>query len=116
MTWVGVSGSWRHAPPGLPDAVRQEVADSLRAGKSIVTGDALGVDYWATETALNIDPGRLKVILPTSLAAYAAHYRRRATEAVISTQQAEELIRQLAAVARAGGLVEIGRASCRERV
>jgi predicted Rossmann fold nucleotide-binding protein DprA/Smf involved in DNA uptake len=106
MTWVGVSGSWRYAPPELPNAVRQEVAAALGAGKSIVTGGALGVDYWATETALNIDPGRLKVILPTSLATYTAHYRRRAAEGIISVQQAEDLIRQLETVARAGSLVE----------
>lgn len=106
MTWVGVSGSWRHAPPGLADAVRHEVTAALGAGKSIVTGGALGVDYWATETALRTDPWRLKVIIPTSLATYAAHYRRRAAEGVISIEQAENLIRQLEAVAQAGGLVE----------
>jgi hypothetical protein len=106
MTWVAISGSWRYAPPGLPDAVHREVAAALAAGKRIVTGGALGVDYWATETALGINPGRLKVILPTSLATYAAHYRRRATEGVISAEQAEDLIRQLETVARAGGLVE----------
>lgn len=106
MTWVGVSGSWRLAPPGLEDAVRREVAAALAAGKSVVTGGALGVDYWATETALSIDPARVKVILPTSLTTYAAHYRRRATEGVISAQQAERLISQLETVAQAGGLVE----------
>jgi len=106
MTWVAISGSWRYAPPGLPDVVRREVAAALAAGKRIVTGGALGVDYWATETALSIDPARLKVILPTSLATYAAHYRRRATEGVISAEQAEDLIRQLETVAQVGGLVE----------
>jgi len=106
VTWVGISGSWRYAPSGLPDAVHREVAAALGAGKNIVTGGALGVDYWATQTALSIDPARLKVILPTSLATYAAHYRRRAAEGVISAQQAEDLVRQLEAVAQAGGLVE----------
>ena len=106
MTWVGVSGSWRYALPGLREAVHKEVAAALAAGKSIVTGGALGTDYWATEVALSIDPARLKVILPTSLVTYAAHYRRRAAEGVISAQQAESLIRQLEAVVQAGGLVE----------
>jgi len=82
------------------------VAAALAAGKSIVTGGALGTDYWATEVALSIDPARLKVILPTSLVTYAAHYRQRAAEGVISTQQVKDLIRQLEAVAQAGGLVE----------
>jgi len=106
MIWVAISGSWRYAPPGLPDAVRREVAAALAVGKGIVTGGALGVDYWATETALSIDPARLKVILPTSLATYAAHYRQRATEGVISPEQADDLIRQLEIVAQAGGLIE----------
>ena len=44
--------------------------------------------------------------VPTSLVTYAAHYRRRAAEGVISAQQAENLITQLEAVAQAGGLVE----------
>ena len=48
----------------------------------------------------------MKVVLPTSLTTYAAHYRRRATEGVISAQQAERLISQLETVAQAGGLVE----------
>ena len=61
VTWVGVSGSWRYALPGLRDAVHKEVAAALAAGKSIVTGGALGTDYWATEMALSIDPARLKV-------------------------------------------------------
>ena len=86
--------------------MRREVTAALGAGKSIVTGGALGVDYWATATTLSIDPARLKVILPTSLASYAAHYRRRAVEGVISAEQAEDLVRQLEAVAQAGGLVE----------
>ena len=106
MTWVGVSGSWRYALPDLREAVHNEVAAALAAGKSIVTGGALGTDYWASEVALRIDPDRLKIILPTSLETYAAHYRRRVTEGVISAWQAESLIRQLEAVKQAGGLVE----------
>lgn len=86
--------------------MHKEVAAALAAGKSIVTGGALGTDYWATEAALGIDPARLKVILPTSLMTYTAHYRRRAAEGVISARQAENLIRQLGTVAQAGGLVE----------
>lgn len=106
MIWVGISGSWRYAIPELRESVQTEVAAALAAGKSIVTGGALGTDYWATEVALSADPARLKVILPTSLSTYAAHYRRRAAEGVISARQAQDLIRQLEAVAEAGSLVE----------
>ena len=57
VTWVGVSGSWRYALPAMGAAVHKEVAAALAAGKSIVTGGALGTDYWATEIALSTDPG-----------------------------------------------------------
>ena len=63
--------------------MKTEVATALAAGNSIVTGGALGTDYWATEVALDADPARLKVILPTSLVTYAAHYRMRTTEGII---------------------------------
>jgi uncharacterized phage-like protein YoqJ len=106
VTWVGISGSWRYVLPELQEAVHREVAAALAAGKNIVTGGALGTDYWATEITLSIDPARLKVILPTSLATYTDHYRRRAAEGVISARQAQDLIRQLQAVAQAGSLVE----------
>lgn len=106
MTWVGVAGSSRYVLPGLRETVHEEVAAALAAGKSIVTGGALGTDYWATEIALSIDAARLRVILPTSLVTYAAHYRRRAAKGVISTRQTESLIRQLETVAQASGLVE----------
>jgi hypothetical protein len=46
VTSVGVSGSWRYALPGLREAMYKEVAAALAAGKSIVTGGALGTDYW----------------------------------------------------------------------
>ena len=50
------------------------------------------------------EPGRRHT--PKSLVTSAAHYRRRAAEGVSSTRQAEGLLRQLQAVAQAGGLVE----------
>jgi hypothetical protein len=104
MRLVEVSGSWRYELPGLPNAVRREVAAALRAGKGIVTGGALGVDYWATEMALSIN--RATGHPPYFLATSEAHYRRRATEGISAARHAEDLIGQLEAVAQAGGLVE----------
>ena len=98
--WYAVSGSWRSSCPELIDDVQNDVAQVAGAGNGIVTGGALGVDFVATETALLIDETaeRLKVILPTSLDIYAAHYRNRAAEGVITSEQAEALIALLEAV------------------
>jgi len=116
--WVGISGSWRHSNPELVADVEREVRAVLERGDGIVTGGALGVDFQATNIALNFAPdgSRLKVILPTSLDVYAAHYRQRADEGVISKQLAERLIRQLAQVQIVGSLTsmageEVGQAT-----
>jgi len=106
MIWVGVSGSWRTSSPALKADVAREVTAALTAGKGIVTGGALGVDYDTTELVLQFAPdgSRLKVFLPTTLEIYAAHFRKRAAEGVITSEQAEQLIAQLKRVEQCGVL------------
>lgn len=109
MKWIGITGSWRNSSPELVRDLTREVESELANGNGIVTGGALGVDYIATELALESTPdGRsLKVILPTSLEIYAAHYRKRATEGVITIEQAEALIEQLERVNYLGALITL---------
>lgn len=112
MEWIAVSGSWRTTDEALAYDVRIAVDEVMARGDGIVTGGALGVDYIATQQALLRNPAadRLRVILPTSLETYAAHYRQRAREGVIASEQAEQLIAQLNGVraARRASLVEMG--------
>lgn len=100
MKWVAVSGSWRRSSPEIVQDVRESVADVINRGDGIVTGGALGVDFVATEEALKHNPNadRIKIIIPTPLEVYAAHYRKRADEGVITLEQAEALIGLLTAV------------------
>jgi hypothetical protein len=53
--------------------------------------------YFATDEALKHNPQatRIKVYLPATLKIFASHMRKRATEGVITMQQAEDLIAQL---------------------
>ncbi len=94
--WIGISGSWKATTPKIEQDVRETVKNIVLEGNGIVSGGALNVDYQATDEALKLNkPHQIKVFLPTTLDIYAAHYRKRAQEKVITAKQAEDLISQL---------------------
>jgi len=97
MKWIAISGSWRVTNQEIENKVRQEIKKIIEAGDGIVTGGALNVDFFATDEAMKWDQTfkQIKIFLPSTLEKYAVHYRKRATEGVITSQQAEELIAQL---------------------
>lgn len=97
MQWIAISGSWRKMNKKLESDVRNCIKDIFSQGNGIVSGGALNVDYIATDEMLELDPSakRIKIFLPTSLKLYAQHYRKRASEKVITKNQAEMLITQL---------------------
>lgn len=102
MKWVAISGSWRKSNEVIRRDVRSAVARIMALGDGIVVGGALGVDFVATEEALlhNAAADRIKIIIPSSLELFAAHYRKRAVESVITHEQAESLIALLEDVRR----------------
>lgn len=97
--WVGISGSWRVTNPEIENNVRTEVRKIISEGNGIVTGGALNVDYQATDEVLIANRlDQLKIFLPVSLDLFVAHYRRRATEGVVTEQQSKDVIRQLTTI------------------
>ena len=108
MKWTAIAGSWRHTNFDIENQVREEVRSLLTLGNGLVSGGALGVDFFATDEALQrgIDASQLKIIIPSTLAIYSAHYLNRASEGVINHKQAESLILQLEKVRAMGCLVE----------
>lgn len=108
MKWIGITGSWRKSCPALEADLDREIGKILQEGNGIITGGALGVDYKATKLSLGHSPdgSRIKVILPTTLNRYINHYRKRASEGVITVEQAENLIKQLNLIYRLGALRE----------
>lgn len=103
MKWVAISGSWRKTNKEIENDVRKLVRDIISRGDGIVTGGALNVDYFASDEVLKLNPEatQIKICLPVTLEKYAAHYRKRAQEGVITHQQAKDLIAQLTALKRA---------------
>lgn len=108
--WVAISGTWRLTNLKIEKDVRLHVREILENGKGIVTGGALNVDSFATDEAVKFDPKcrHIKIYLPTTLEIYAAHYRKRADEGVITSKQAEDLINQLEYVKKSnpGAIIE----------
>ena len=95
--WFGISGSWRKTSADIESEVRAAVRKVLDRGDGIVSGGALNVDSFAVDEAFlaSKDAKRIKVFLPVTFDLYAAHYRKRAEEGVITSEQAESLISQL---------------------
>ena len=105
---MGVAGSWRHTNFAIESQVREEVWSLLTLGNGLVSGGALGVDFFATDEALqaDVDASQLKIIIPSTLEIYSAHYLQRAKEGVITHGQAGTLMLQLETVRSMGCLVE----------
>ncbi len=97
MKWTGISGSWRKTNLQVEEDVREAVHYIVDCGGGIVTGGALGVDYIATDEASKYDlrAEQIKIILPTSLEIFCAHFFNRAHDGVVSRQQALSIANQL---------------------
>lgn len=97
MKWTAINGSWRHTTKRVEEDVRREVREIFQKGNGMTSGGALGVDYFATDEALKLDPSaeRIRIFLPTSLETYIRHYFKRAEEGIITREQATMLASQL---------------------
>jgi hypothetical protein len=97
MKWIAIAGTWRDTNNQVESDVRREVAEIIKRGDGIATGGALGVDFFATDEALKLNPeaNQIKIFLPATVERYTAHYRKRAQEGVITSELAETLINQL---------------------
>lgn len=97
--WIGISGSWRVTNSEIENNVRAEVRKIISEGNGIVTGGVLNVDYQATDEVKKLNAlDQLKIFLPVSLDLFVAHYRRRASEGVVTQKQADDVIEQLTSI------------------
>jgi predicted Rossmann fold nucleotide-binding protein DprA/Smf involved in DNA uptake len=102
MRWIGISGTWRITNNDVERDVRVSVREIILRGDGIVSGGALGVDYYATDEAMKLDfvGSQIKVVLPASLQNYVTHLRMwvngfNTDDIPIGAEIAEQLIEQL---------------------
>ncbi len=94
MRWVLFTGTWRLTNRNVEDDVRASVGEVLARGDGVLTGGATGVDYFATEEAMRLDPSakRLLVIIPARLESYARDYHTNWCRAPITAKEIDLLI------------------------
>ncbi len=97
MKWVGISGTWRKTASKIEKRVRKEVKKIMKKGEGIVSGGALGVDFFALDEALKWDKKaeRIKIFLPTTLKRYSQHLRKHARWGDVEKKDVEKLISKL---------------------
>ncbi|MCD4760247.1 hypothetical protein K8R33_05175 [archaeon] len=105
MKWYAISGSWRITNDEVKRDVERTVEKIILAGDGIITGGALGIDYFATNVVLKKGDSRrqLKLYLPIKLENLCKHFFKRAEEGVITREQAEMVTSQWREVERICG-------------
>jgi len=100
--WIGITGTWRRTNDDVEVDVRAAIREVIARGDGVVVGGALGVDYFALDEAMRVNPDgtRIKAVLPSSLENYIAHLEMWADghetgDPTITHNEAERLIAQL---------------------
>ncbi len=85
MKWIAISGSWRKTNKKVEKDVRRTVGKIIKNGDGIISGGALGVDYFTLDEAMKLNPNskNIKIILPARLNIFTKHFFKRAKEGVI---------------------------------
>ena len=97
MKWIAIAGSWRKTSKKVETDVRNVISEIVKKGNAIISGGALGVDYFALDEVIKTDPTckKVTIFLPAKLDIYTKHFFKRADEGVITHKQAKSLINQL---------------------
>jgi len=100
MKWYAISGSWRNINKKVKEDIQKVVREIIERGDGILTGGALGVDYFATQVVLDMNKVKqIKIFLPIKLSDFCKHYQKRAEEGVITQKQADMIVKQLKEIA-----------------
>jgi hypothetical protein len=78
MKWILVTGTWRLTDKTVENDVRLAVRKIFENGDGLVTGGATGVDYFAMDEFLKLNPDctRIRIFIPARLKHYIEDYRK----------------------------------------
>lgn len=78
MRWVIFTGSWRLWNKEVEQDVREAARKVFERGDGLVTGGATGVDYFAMDEFVKLNPDctRIRIFIPARLDHFIADYRK----------------------------------------
>ena len=100
MKWVIITGTWRLTNKEVENDVRAAARSIFDAGDGLVTGGATGVDYFAMDEFIKLNPDctRIRIFIPARLSHYIADYRKNWKHPPITDMDIDNLSRLLALV------------------
>jgi len=93
MKWIIFTGTWRLTNKEVENDVRSAARKIFEAGDGLVTGGATGVDYFAMDefVKLNPDCNRIRIFIPARLKHYIRDYRKNWKHAPIKNVDIDNL-------------------------
>lgn len=78
MRWVIFTGTWRLTNKEVENDVRRAARQVFLRGDGMVTGGATGVDYYAMDEFIKLNPDctRIRIFIPARLDHFIADYRK----------------------------------------
>ena len=86
MKWIIFTGTWRLTNKEVENDVRQAAREVFERGDGIVTGGATGVDYFAMDEFLKLNPEctRIRIFIPARLQHFIEDYKKNWKQAPIT--------------------------------
>lgn len=78
MKWIIFTGTWRLTNREVENDVRAAAREVYERGDGLVTGGATGVDYFAMDEFLKLNPDctKIRIFIPARLEHFVADYRK----------------------------------------
>lgn len=93
MKWILFTGTWRLTNNQIEHDVRKSAREIFENGDGLVTGGATGVDYFAMDEFIKLNPDctRVRIFIPARLEHYISDYRKNWKHAPISDAEIDNL-------------------------